>query len=94
MLRPSAVGPALAALCWSWLAAAQTQISVDFATAADYPLLKDKFNLYDTSLPSTADFDRDAKQLSLFNLESMRLEQGWGFGADVQQHRRRVSRST
>jgi len=80
LLRPSAAGGALAALCWSWLAAAQTQISVDFATAADYPLLKDKFNLYDTSLPSTADFDRDAKQLSLLNLESMRLEEGWGFG--------------
>jgi len=77
----SALSGALAVVSLSQVAAGQTtQIGVDFATSADYPLLKDKFNLYNTSLPSTADFDRDAKQLALLNIESMRFEEGWGFG--------------
>ena len=59
---------------------AQTTISVDFATPADYPLLKDKLNLYNTSLPSTQELERDAPLLGLLNLESMRLEQAWGYG--------------
>lgn len=62
------------------LARAQTVVSVNFSEAADYPLLKDKFNLYDTSLPSTAELERDLPFLQMLNVESMRLEQAWGYG--------------
>jgi xylan 1,4-beta-xylosidase len=62
------------------LARAQTVISVNFGESADYPLLKDKFNLYDTSLPSTAELERDLPLLEMLNVESMRLEQAWGYG--------------
>ncbi len=59
---------------------AQSVVSVNFSEAADYPLLKDKFNLYDTSLPSTAELERDLPLLEMLNIESMRLEQAWGYG--------------
>lgn len=70
---------AWALLLPSW-AAAQTLVTVDFETPADYPLLKDKLNLYNTSLPSTQELERDAPLLGLLNVESMRLEQAWGYG--------------
>src|SRR5690242_18720009 len=58
----------------------QTTVSVNFSERADYPLLKDKINLYNTSLPSTEELERDAPLLGLLNLEAMRLEQAWGYG--------------
>lgn len=62
------------------VASAQTVVSVNFSEAADYPLLKDKFNLYNTSLPSTLELERDLPLLEQLNVESMRLEQAWGYG--------------
>lgn len=70
----------LAGVAFCRTAGAQTDVSVDFKTPADYPLLKDKLNLYDTSLPSTQELERDAPLLGLLNVESMRLEQAWGYG--------------
>jgi hypothetical protein len=55
------------------------QVTADFSIPVDYPLLKTKFNLYNTALPSTASFDRDAKLLQELNVDSIRIEHNWGF---------------
>ncbi|MGC4043161.1 MAG: malectin domain-containing carbohydrate-binding protein [Armatimonas sp.] len=59
---------------------AGTQVIADFAIAESFPLLKDKFNLYNTAIPSTTAFERDAALLSELSAESIRIEHNWGFG--------------
>ena len=61
-------------------ARADSDVTADFAVAEGFPLLKDKFNLYNTAIPTTADFERDVGLLSELNVESMRIEHNWGFG--------------
>ncbi|MDF2440495.1 MAG: hypothetical protein JWN98_1479, partial [Abditibacteriota bacterium] len=68
------VGPARAA------SEVTTEVTADFAVATGFPLLKSKFNLYNTAIPSTTDFERDVGLLSELNVESMRIEHNWGFG--------------
>lgn len=57
-----------------------TQVIADFAVAEGFPLIKDKFNLYNTAIPSTAAFERDVGLLSELSAESIRIEHNWGFG--------------
>lgn len=60
--------------------AAQSSVTADFGIGADYPLVKSKFNLFDTSLPTTAAFDRDVPLLSSLRAENMRVDLSWGQG--------------
>ena len=59
---------------------AQSSVTADFGAGADYPLVKSKFNLFDTSIPSTAAFDRDVHLLSALRAENMRIDLSWGQG--------------
>ena len=59
---------------------AQSTVTVNFAVGEDYPLVKTKFNLFDTSLPTTAAFDRDVRRLADLKAENMRIDLSWGQG--------------
>ena len=53
-------------------------VSADFAAAEGQPLVKSKFNLYDTIGPTRQQFDRNIGLMHELNVDSYRLELGWG----------------
>jgi hypothetical protein len=53
-------------------------VSADFAVAEGQPLIKSKFNLYDTIGPTRQQFDRNINLMHELNVDSYRLELGWG----------------
>ncbi len=54
--------------------AADNTISADFRIGADEPLIKTKFNLFNVSKRTTADFDRDMALLKELSAQTMRTD--------------------
>jgi hypothetical protein len=54
------------------------EIYVDFAVGVDNPLVKTKFNVYDPVGPSMEQFDKNVKIMHELNIETYRIELGWG----------------
>lgn len=54
------------------------EVHVDFAAGVDNPLLKTKFNVYDPVGPTMDQFDRFIPMISELNVETYRIELGWG----------------
>jgi xylan 1,4-beta-xylosidase len=65
--------------------AASNTITADFSIGVDNPLLKTKFNLFNTFKRTPADFARDAALLSQLSAETMRVdfELGTSYGQDA-----------
>ncbi|HZR44756.1 MAG TPA: hypothetical protein VFB12_31885, partial [Ktedonobacteraceae bacterium] len=65
--------------------AASNTITADFRVGVDNPLLKTKFNLFNTFKRTPADFTRDAALLSQLSAETMRVdfELGTSYGQDA-----------
>ncbi len=57
----------------------QNCVVADFGVSVDNPLIKTKFNLFNTTIPSILAFDRDIKLISELNPESMRMDFAWGW---------------
>ena len=53
-------------------------VRADYSAPGSYPLTKSKFNLYDTIGPSRERFDLLIDMMSELNVDSYRLELGWG----------------
>ena len=62
--------------------AADNTISADFRMGADEPLIKTKFNLFNVSERSIADFDRDMALLKELSAQTVRLDLGLGETGD------------
>ena len=62
--------------------AADNTIGADFRIGADAPLIKTKFNLFNVSERTTADFDRDMALLKELSVQTMRLDLGLGETGD------------
>jgi hypothetical protein len=54
------------------------EVTADFAVSAGQPLVKTKFNLYDPVGPSLRQFDQNVKLLPELNVDTYRIELGWG----------------
>jgi xylan 1,4-beta-xylosidase len=54
------------------------EVYVDFAAGMDNPLVKTKFNVYDPVGPTIEQFDRNVKIMHELNIETYRIELGWG----------------
>lgn len=54
------------------------QVFVDFATSVDNPLVKTKFNVYDPVGPTMGQFDTNVQMMHELNIETYRIELGWG----------------
>jgi hypothetical protein len=54
------------------------EVYVDFAIGVDNPLIKTKFNVYDPVGPTREQFDRNVKMMHELNIETYRIELGWG----------------
>jgi xylan 1,4-beta-xylosidase len=54
------------------------EVYVDFATGVDEPLLKTKFNVYDPVGPTMEQFNQNVELLRELNIETYRIELGWG----------------
>ena len=54
------------------------EVYVDFAVGVDNPLVKTKFNVYDPVGPSMEQFDRSVNIMHELNIETYRIELGWG----------------
>jgi hypothetical protein len=65
--------------------AASNTITADFSVGTDNPLIKTKFNLFNTFKRTQADFDRDSALLSELSAENMRVdfELGEPYGQDA-----------
>lgn len=64
-------------------ALAASTVRADFSVGADPPLLKDRANIYNTSIPSDDSFARDVPLLYGLACDSIRLEQAWGLGQSL-----------
>ena len=62
--------------------AADNTIGADFRMGADEPLIKTKFNLFNVSERSIADFDRDMALLKELSAQTVRLDLGLGETGD------------
>src|SRR3989304_2036540 len=54
------------------------EVYVDFAVGVDNPLIKTKFNVYDPVGPTMEQFDQNVKLINELNIETYRIELGWG----------------
>jgi xylan 1,4-beta-xylosidase len=54
------------------------EVYVDFAVGVDNPLIKTKFNVYDPVGPTMEQFDQNVKIMHELNIETYRIELGWG----------------
>jgi hypothetical protein len=54
------------------------EVYADFATGIDHPLVKTKFNVYDPVGPTMEQFDQNVKIMHELNIETYRIELGWG----------------
>ncbi len=54
------------------------EVYVDFAVGMDNPLIKTKFNVYDPVGPTMEQFDQNVKIMNELNIETYRIELGWG----------------
>ena len=54
------------------------EVYVDFAIGADNPLVKTKFNVYDPVGPTMEQFNQNVKIIDELNIETYRIELGWG----------------
>ena len=62
--------------------AADNTISADFRIGADEPLIKTKFNLFNVSKRTTADFDRDIRLLKELSAQTVRTDLWLGEGSE------------
>ncbi len=62
--------------------AGQTQITADFSLHADPPLIKTKFNVYQTPLAPMSRLERDMPLLKELQIRSLRFETAWGKSVD------------
>ncbi len=75
---------ALGAIILSYRLSAQlprlilNDVYVDFAVGIDHPLVKTKFNVYDPVGPTMEQFDKNVKIMNELNIETYRIELGWG----------------
>jgi hypothetical protein len=53
-------------------------VSANFAVAEGHPLVKSEFSLYDTIGPTRQQFDRNIGLMHELNVDTYRLELGWG----------------
>ena len=53
-------------------------VTADFAAPADYPLVKDKFGVYNSGIVPVAHYRRDAPLLDEVRPESLRIDLAWG----------------
>lgn len=53
-------------------------VAADFSVAAGHPLIKSKFSVYDPIGPTTRQFDANLAKMAELNLDSYRVELGWG----------------
>lgn len=60
------------------IAAGQIQIIVDFSLHTDPPLIKTKFNVYQTPLAPMSRLERDMPLLKELQVRSLRFETAWG----------------
>jgi Glycosyl hydrolases family 39 len=67
--------PARAQLGVRWVL---NEVTADFAVAEDHPLVKTKFNLYDPVGPTMRQFDQNVNLLPELNVDTYRIELGWG----------------
>ena len=56
----------------------EASITVDVATAADYPLSKSKFALFNSGLVPLSTYRRDGWAIQAVQAESVRIDIGWG----------------
>ncbi len=54
------------------------EVYVDFSVGVDPPLVKTKFNVYDPVGPTMEQFDRNVRIIDELNIETYRIELGWG----------------
>lgn len=54
------------------------EVTADFVSGADHPLVKSKFNVYDPVGPTIRQFDRSVNLLSELNVDTYRIELAWG----------------
>jgi xylan 1,4-beta-xylosidase len=54
------------------------EVYVDYAVGVDNPLIKTKFNVYDPVGPTMEQFNRNVKIINELNIETYRIELGWG----------------
>ena len=54
------------------------EVFVDFAVGVDNPLIKSKFNVYDPVGPTMEQFDENISKIKELNIETYRIELGWG----------------
>jgi xylan 1,4-beta-xylosidase len=54
------------------------EVYVDYAAGIDNPLIKTKFNVYDPVGPTLEQFNRNVKIINELNIETYRIELGWG----------------
>ena len=54
------------------------EVYVDFTVGVDNPLIKTKFNVYDPVGPTMEQFDQNVKIMHELNIETYRIELGWG----------------
>ncbi|MBV9851529.1 MAG: hypothetical protein JO250_17820 [Armatimonadetes bacterium] len=60
------------------LMADSVAVAADFAAPADYPLVKDKFGVYNSGVVPVAHYRRDAPLLDEVRPESLRIDLAWG----------------
>lgn len=61
---------------------AQTRIVADFSLRSDPPLIKTKFNVYQTPLAPMSRLERDMPLLKELQIRSLRFETAWGKSVD------------
>jgi xylan 1,4-beta-xylosidase len=54
------------------------EVYVDYAVGVDNPLIKTKFNVYDPVGPTMEQFNKNVKIINELNIETYRIELGWG----------------
>lgn len=54
------------------------EVYADFSVGVDNPLVKTKFNVYDPVGPTMEQFDQNVKIIDELNIETYRIELGWG----------------
>lgn len=60
----------------------QIQVTADFSLHADPPLIKTKFNVYQTPLAPMSRLERDMPLLKELQIRSLRFETAWGKSVD------------
>ena len=55
-----------------------THVTADFGQWVDYPLVKNKFGVFNSGLVREARYARDIERFREVNPESLRIDLGWG----------------